>query len=103
MLDINMRGLDTESDIDWDFIVKKTEGYSGADIANVCREAAMMPLRRRLKASGINVSEIEQLRKEIDVPVSMQDFRESLQNIQKSVSKANLEFYDEWMKQFGAV
>jgi katanin p60 ATPase-containing subunit A1 len=65
-----MKGLDMEDDIDWDKIVKKTDGYSGADITNVCREAAMMPLRRRLKANGIDLNAIDQLRKEIDVPVS---------------------------------
>jgi katanin p60 ATPase-containing subunit A1 len=54
-----MKGLDLESNIDWDMITKKTDGYSCADITNVCREAAMMPLRRRLKASGINVAEID--------------------------------------------
>ena len=34
----------------------------------------MMPLRRKLKASGIDVDKIDELRKEIDVPVSMLDF-----------------------------
>ena len=65
-----MKGLDLEEDIDWQKIVDKTEGYSGADITNVCREAAMMPLRRRFKANGIDINAIDQLRKEIDVPVS---------------------------------
>lgn len=59
LLTISMKGLECEPDIDWDLIVKKTDGYSGADMTNVCREAAMMPLRRRLKASGIDVSQIE--------------------------------------------
>ena len=79
-----------------------TEGYSGADMSNVCREAAMMPLRRRLKASGIDVNEIETLRKEVDVPVSNKDFMEALKNIKKSVSNKHLEFYSEWMKKYGA-
>lgn len=81
-----MKGLEVEDDIDWDLIVDKTEGYSGADLSNVCREAAMMPLRRKLKANGININEIDQLRKEIDVPVSMLDFSDAMKNISKSVS-----------------
>ena len=103
MLDINMKGLEVENDIDWSYIVKMTEGFSGADMSNICREAAMMPLRRRLKSSGIDVDRIEELKKEIDVPVSMQDFKQALKNTQKSVSQANLEFYANWMKQFGSV
>lgn len=59
LLKINMKGLEVEDDIDWDLIVNKTDGYSGADLSNVCREAAMMPLRRRLKANGININEID--------------------------------------------
>ena len=103
LLQINMKGLEIEDDIDWELIVNKTEGYSGADLSNVCREAAMMPLRRRLKANGIDINAIDQLRKEIDVPVSMQDFTDALKNISKSVSQQNLDFYADWMKQFGSV
>lgn len=81
LLTINMKGLDVDDDIDWNYIVSKTEGYSGADMSNICREAAMMPLRRKLKASGIDVNAIDQLRKEIDVPVSKLDFEQALRNI----------------------
>lgn len=103
MLEINMKGLELEDGIDWDHVVKMTDGFSGADMSNICREAAMMPLRRRLKASGVDVDKIDELRKEIDVPVSMQDFKDALKNTQKSVSQANLDFYAKWMKQFGSV
>lgn len=41
--------MKTEEGLDLDFIVKKTDGYSGADITNVCREAAYMPMRKKLK------------------------------------------------------
>jgi len=81
LIKINLKGLEVNDDIDYDEIVRKTDGYSGADMSNVCREAAMMPLRRRLKASGININEIEQLRKDVDVPVSNQDFMDALKNI----------------------
>ena len=76
-----MKGLEVDDDINWDYIVRKTDGYSGADMSNICREAAMMPLRRKLKASGIDVNAIDQLRKEIDVPVSKLDFEQALKNI----------------------
>jgi len=88
-----MKGLELEIDIQWDKIVKETEGYSGADLTNVCREAAMMPLRRRLKSSGIDVNDIPALRKEVDVAVSNDDFMDALKNIKRSVSNKNLEFY----------
>lgn len=35
-----------EAQIPYDFLVEKTEGYSGSDIRLVCKEAAMQPLRR---------------------------------------------------------
>jgi katanin p60 ATPase-containing subunit A1 len=45
---INLRGMEMAEDIDWLALIKITDGYSGADISNVCREAAMMPMRRKL-------------------------------------------------------
>ena len=46
---INLKAVAIADDIDWERLVEITEGYSGADLANVCREAAMMPLRRKLE------------------------------------------------------
>lgn len=59
-------------------------------MSNICREAAMMPLRRQLKASGIDINAIDELRKAIDVPVSMKDFDDALRNISPSVSQKSL-------------
>ena len=42
-------------DVDWKELIKMTDGYSGADLANVCRDAAMMPLRKRMAAGNFDV------------------------------------------------
>ena len=74
VFDINMAKMKVEDNIDWDKLVKITEGYSGADIANVCREAAYMPMRRKLlKSGGLLAEKLKnpnQLKEEIDVPIT---------------------------------
>lgn len=52
---INLRGMQLDESIDWDHLIKMTEGYSGADIANVCRDAAMMPMRKKLKSGNFDL------------------------------------------------
>ena len=49
-----MKGIKVEETVDFGELVKKTNGYSGADIANVCREAAMMPMRRKILEGGLD-------------------------------------------------
>ena len=39
---ISMKNIEMSESINLDVLAGKTEGYSGADIANVCRDAAMM-------------------------------------------------------------
>ena len=64
--------MKVDESIDWGKLVLMTEGYSGADLSNVCREASMMPLRRKLLSGiNINMSEIEALRKDVEVPLTM--------------------------------
>lgn len=55
---INIKGVKTAEDLDWDKLVGMTKGYSGADIANVCREAAMMPMRKKLLSGTMDIAQI---------------------------------------------
>ena len=83
---INLKGLDLDQNIDWLKLHEITEGYSGADISNVCRDAAMMPMRKKLASGSFNIANLEKIQNEIDVPLTMQDFLDAIKNISKSVS-----------------
>ena len=42
---VHMRNLKLDKEIDRDFLARQTPGFSGADIANVCNEAALIAAR----------------------------------------------------------
>ncbi len=47
---VHLRGLKLAEDFDLEFLAKHTPGFSGADIANVCNEAALTAARHNKKA-----------------------------------------------------
>ncbi len=47
---VHLRGLKLADDFDLEFLAKHTPGFSGADIANVCNEAALTAARHNKKA-----------------------------------------------------
>uniref|UniRef100_A0A3P8V2Y9 Katanin catalytic subunit A1 n=1 Tax=Cynoglossus semilaevis TaxID=244447 RepID=A0A3P8V2Y9_CYNSE len=102
LLKINLKEVELAADVDMEVIAEKTEGYSGADITNVCRDASMMAMRHRIH--GLGLEEIQALSKdELQMPVTMEDFTTALKKISKSVSAADLEKYEAWMTEFGSV
>ena len=49
---VHMRKLKLSDDVNVEFLAKQTPGFSGADIANVCNEAALIAARHDKKAIG---------------------------------------------------
>lgn len=118
------RHLQDRSSEDFDFegIANKTDGFSGADIELLCREAAMMPVRRLmlkinqldsrdsekqnshqsrskqtiLVPSSLNVDELIK-----SDPVSMDDIRAALSTTRPS-SDGNMSKYESWQHEFGS-
>jgi cell division protease FtsH len=43
---VHLKGIKTSEDLDIDFLSRQTPGFSGADIANVCNEAALIAARK---------------------------------------------------------
>ena len=52
IFDVHLRKLKLDKDLDRDFLAKQTPGFSGADIANVCNEAALIAARHNKDAVG---------------------------------------------------
>ena len=52
IFEVHMRNLKLAADVDREFLAKQTPGFSGADIANVCNEAALMAARKNKEEIG---------------------------------------------------
>ena len=86
ILMIHTRGMPLADDVDLDELADLTHGFVGADLAALCREAAMVALRRYLPQL-----ELEKGRIPIDVlskiKVTRQDFLEALKTIEPSAMR----------------
>ena len=82
MFKINLKGVTVDEKIDWDYLVKVTNGYSGADIANVCREAAFMPLKKVLM-ENTDIMKVPEKRSGFERAITMEDLTMAVQNIAK--------------------
>lgn len=82
LLKINLREVTVDPSVDLTMIARKLAGYSGADITNLCRDASMMSMRRKI--AGLKPEQIKLLAKEeLDLPVSTQDFTEAISKCNK--------------------
>ncbi|CAJ1987476.1 Clan SJ [Leishmania donovani] len=86
----------TLTDADLDSLVRSTDGYSGADLKQLCREAAMGPLREMsvMQLSAVAAADLR--------PVQRKDFRQALKRLKPSVGPAEVQRYVEWNKLFGS-
>lgn len=49
---VHLRPIKIDKDVEVDFLAKQTPGFSGADIANVCNESALIAARKAHEAVG---------------------------------------------------
>ena len=68
---VHLKPIKTAKNLDTDFLSKQTPGFSGADIANVCNEAALIAARKSKKS------------------VNKQDFLDAVDRIVGGLEKKN--------------
>ena len=87
------------TDEDYIELAVRTEGYSGRDIANICREVIMLPIRE-LDMSGL----LESSDKEVNIrDISLKDFIKTLKKVKPMTNKALMKQYNDWAEEFGEV
>ncbi len=77
ILEVHTKQMPLRKDVSIEDLSQKTEGYVGADLENLCREAGMMAYRENPEASE----------------VSQQNFIDALKNIKPSVDEEVIKFY----------
>lgn len=88
-------------DVDIEELARRTEGYSGDDLTNICRDASMNGMRRKI--AGKTPDEIKGMTKDqMYEPVAMRDFDDALAKISRSVSTADIERHEKWLAEFGS-
>jgi len=74
-------------DVNLEELAKRTEGYTGADIEGVCREAAMISLRRDIKAKEVTIKDFEQALNKVRPSVT-EEIKEAYEKIEGFLTKA---------------
>ncbi|MDT7969346.1 MAG: CDC48 family AAA ATPase [Vulcanisaeta sp.] len=90
ILKVHIRGLRLSDDVkngDYKYLrdlARRTEGYTGADLAALVREAAMLALRETIRSNSNQVK-----------PVGIEHFEEALKVVPPSLSKQDIARFEE--------
>lgn len=103
MFQLNFGNIPTLPDLDLDECAERTDGFSGADIHILCRDASMRGMRMLL--AGKTPQDIQRMRSEgalVSPPVSMADVLDALEHTRPSVSARDLQRYTKWEAEHGS-
>jgi len=78
ILKIHTKNMPLAKDVDLKLLAKETDEYAGSDIAALCREAAMVVLRKDIKSKEVR----------------MQHFREAMEGIKPSLTPETIKFFE---------
>lgn len=86
MFEKSLKGAPVAENVNIDELVKLTEGYSGADIEEVCDRAKEDPLLRSIGTDGV-------------VPIARADFLGALEEVPPSVSEKEIARFEQFIEE----
>ncbi|ADI73914.1 AAA family ATPase, CDC48 subfamily [Methanohalobium evestigatum Z-7303] len=92
IFNIHLEGKPLADNVDIEKLANITEGYSGADIEAICREAALLALREVIKP-GLSKSEAKDIANRIKINWS--HFEKAIARTKPTTSKKDMQFYDQ--------
>ncbi|MBP1357012.1 MAG: CDC48 family AAA ATPase, partial [Sulfolobus sp.] len=109
ILKVHTRNVSLSEDVSLDELAEKTEGYTGADIAALVREATLRAIREEMtecmkKAEGLvkgngedKMNKIKECMKENVPLVERRHFDIALKKVRPSVTQDMVQFYQSWI------
>jgi transitional endoplasmic reticulum ATPase len=97
ILDVHTRHKPLADDVDIENLAFRTDGYVGADIEALCREASMVASREFI--NSVDADDVDE--SVGNVRVTMDHFEQALDEVTASVDEETREQYEELEETFG--
>jgi len=94
---IHLKGKPLNKNVDINELVRMTDGYVGADIEAICREASIMALREMI-TPGMDQKKCRELSS--NIVITMDHFDRALTRIRPTISRSKLQDYDKIAQEF---
>ncbi|MCD6488412.1 MAG: ATP-binding protein [Desulfurococcales archaeon] len=104
-LELEKKGFKIQ-DITYEELAELTEGYSGRDIRNICKEAVMMMLRRanpdiyQQITRVENLAQLQKARYRVK-PVTRQELIQAIHKVKPATTPQEIKKYIEWTQKHG--
>ena len=83
ILRLHLHSIDRESAIDIPYLASKMEGYSGAEIVDICQKAGEVALEMEVESG-------------LEQKITMEHLRTAIESTDKGVSAEQIQAYEQW-------
>ena len=94
---VHLKDKPLADDVDIDALAAGTEGYVGADIAAICREATMLAMRE-VVGKGVDEKALKEALK--GKKIEKKYFHEAIKKVRPTMTKETLESWQRIMEEF---